>query len=182
MKSHTATDRKAMTGSLPDTCTSGAGTGENRRTKSAAALHRKQVCGGTPGRHVIPVVLEAMRILKEEGYFVGRLSDPDIPFDLIGFLNPGVMFVKVVRAKQPVENAKGVARYFSGTIRKIQPFWQQDSDNFQFWVFSKVAGLLRYRVYRGGIWNESLRKGSDPQFTVKEMTGPAMRTTAPAAA
>ena len=45
----------------------------------------------------------------------------------------------------------------------MQPFWNSDGENLQFWVFSRVAGLLRYRVYRGGIWNEATRSRPDSQ-------------------
>jgi hypothetical protein len=180
MKSLSANDRETKTGTLPGTHTSGAGTGDMCRTKSTGKSPKAQK--STTGKHVSSMVMEAMRILKDEGYFVGRLSGSDLPFDLIGVLDHTVLFVKAVRAKHPVKNAAGVARYFSGEIRKIQPLWQHDSDNFQFWVFSKVAGLLRYRVYRGGIWNESTRNGPDPGFTVREVPGPLMRTAEPVAA
>ena len=119
---------------------------------------------GARGQHVRTVVLEAMRILREEGYVVGRLTDPDLPFDLMGYLDEKVpLFVRAVSGGHPIRDAAGVARYYRNEIREIQPFWRSDADKFQFWVFSRVAGLLRYRVYRGGIWNEETRKVPEPQ-------------------
>ena len=108
-----------------------------------------------PGQHIRPVVLEAMGILKSEGWVVGRITDPDLPFDIIGILDRAAVFVKAVRAKCPVTNAKETAKAYYREIKKMQPFWNSDGDNLQFWVSSRVAGLLRYRVYRGGIWNEA---------------------------
>jgi hypothetical protein len=114
-----------------------------------------------------PIVLEAMGILKREGWVVGRITDPDLPFDLIGILDRAAVFVKAVRAKCPVTNAKETAKVYYREIRKMQPFWNSDGDNLQFWVTSRVAGLLRYRVYRGGIWNEATKSkpySQEPQL------------------
>jgi hypothetical protein len=111
----------------------------------------------TPGQHVRPIILEAMGILKNEGWVVGRITDPDLPFDLIGILDRAAVFVKAVRAKCTITNAKETAKVYWKEIKKMQPFWNSDGDNLQFWVFSRLAGVLRYRVYRGGIWNEATR-------------------------
>lgn len=116
-----------------------------------------------PGQHIRPIVLEAMGILKGEGWVVGRIVDPDLPFDLIGILDRASVFVKAVRAKCPVTNAKETAKAYYREIKRMQPFWNSDGDNLQFWVSSRVAGLLRYRVYRGGIWNEATRSRPDSQ-------------------
>jgi hypothetical protein len=131
---------------------------------------------GSRGQHIRTVVLEAIGVLRSEGYWVGRLDEPELPFDLVGILDKAIMFVRVVRAKHPVDNALGVAHYFRDEILKIQPFWHHDSDNYQFWVFSKVSGLLRYRVYRGGIWNEVTRKAPEKKKPGREQTGLKMRT------
>lgn len=116
-----------------------------------------------PGQHIRPIVLEAMGILKSEGWVVGRITDPDLPFDIIGILDRAAVFVKAVRAKCPVTNAKETAKAYYREIKKMQPFWNSDGDNLQFWVTSRVAGLLRYRVYRGGIWNEATKSKPDSQ-------------------
>lgn len=144
-----------------DSGTSGTPTTQGKAASDRSSPLLKKPGNGSQGRHVRAAVLEAMEILKGEGYLVGRLSDPEIPFDLMGLLGRAVLLVKVAKGRDPVGSAVEVARRFQGEIRAIQPFWQHDSDNFQFWVFSKVAGLLRYRVYRGGIWNETTRKGPD---------------------
>lgn len=117
----------------------------------------------TPGQRIRPMVLEAMEILKSEGWVSGRITDPELPFDLIGILGKASIFVKAVRSKKPVTNAKETAKAHYREIKKMQPFWNEDGDNLQFWVFSRMAGLLRYRVYRGGIWNEATRKKPDSQ-------------------
>jgi len=116
-----------------------------------------------PGQHIRPIVHEAMGILKGEGWVVGRITDPDLPFDIIGILGRACVFVKAVRATCPVTNAKETAKTFCREIKKMQPFWNDDGDNLQFWVFSKVVGLLRYRVYRGGIWNEATKSKPESQ-------------------
>jgi hypothetical protein len=54
-------------------------------------------------------------------------------------------------------NAKEAAKAYWKEIKRMQPFWNSDGDNLQFWVFSRLAGVLRYQVYRGGIWNEATR-------------------------
>lgn len=115
----------------------------------------------TPGQHVRPIVLEAMEILKSEGWVIGKIMDREIPFDIIGIMGKASILVKAVMAKGTVTNAKETVKAHSKDLKKIQPFWNSDSDNLQFWVFSRVAGLLRYRVFRGGIWNEATRAQPD---------------------
>jgi hypothetical protein len=116
-----------------------------------------------------------MEILKSEGWVVGRIMDPDLPFDLIGILDRACVFVKAVRAKFPVTNAKETAKAHFREIKKMQPFWNSDGDNLQFWVFSRVAGLLRYRVYRGGIWNEATKSKPESQEPQLEPVSRIMR-------
>ena len=129
----------------------------------------------TPGQHVRPIVLEAMEILKSEGWIIGKILDREIPFDIIGIFGKASIFVKAVMAKGPITNAKETAKAHYGDLKKIQPFWNSDSDNLQFWVFSRVAGLLRYRVYRGGIWNEATRLKPDSQELRLEPVSHRMR-------
>jgi len=131
-----------------------------------------------PGQHVRPFVLEAMEILKNEGWVIGRVLDPDLPFYIIGILGKASVFVKAVKAKCLITNAKETAKTFYRDIKKMQPFWDSDGDNLQFWVFSRVVGLLRYRVYRGGIWNEATKSRPELQEPVLKPVDPKMRVTA----
>ncbi len=132
----------------------------------------------TPGQHVRPIVLEAMEILKSEGWVIGKILDPDIPFDIIGIFGKASIFVKAVKAKSPITNAKETANAYYKDLKKIQPFWNSDTDNLQFWVFSRVGGLLRYQVYRGGIWNEATRAKPDSQELWLEPVSHRMRAAA----
>ena len=52
-------------------------------------------------------------------------------------------------------NARDVKELYAGTILRIEPFWNSGDDNLQFWIFSHEVGLIRYQVFRGGIWNVS---------------------------
>lgn len=132
-----------------------------------------------PGQHVRPIILEAMQILKSEGWVIGRILDQDIPFDLMGIMGKTSIFVKAVRAvKFPVRNAKEAAKTYYKEIRKIQPFWHSDGENLQFWVFSRVAGLLRYRVYRGGIWNQATKSKPESLEMLLEPADHRMRAAA----
>jgi hypothetical protein len=131
-----------------------------------------------PGQHVRPIILEAMGILKSEGWVIGRILDPDLPFDLIGILGKASIFVKAVKAKCPVRNAKETVKAYYRDIKKMQPFWNSDGDNLQIWVFSRVVGLLRYRVYRGGIWNEATKMKPELQESVLLPVDPKMRAAA----
>ena len=145
------------------------------QNRNSDAITRRPWAGAR-GQHIRTVVLEAIRILDEEGYVVGRLADPGLPFDLMAYLDEKIpLFVKAVGGSHPIRDAAGVVRYHRAGIEKIASFWRSDADNFQFWVFSRVAGLLRYRVYRGGIWNEATRKAperetvreSSPEYTMR---------------
>jgi hypothetical protein len=124
------------------------------------------------GRNIPCGVSEAARILKEWGYIVGRVDDPDRPFDLIAQRGRENLSVRIVRPREPVKNASDVRYYYSREVLEMQPYWESDADNIQFWLFSRVAGLLRYRVFRGGIWNvetmqdgwqEKRASGADPE-------------------
>jgi hypothetical protein len=119
-----------------------------------------------------------MEILKSEGWVIGRIFDPAIPFDLIGILGKASIFVKAVKAKSPIRNAKETADAYRTLIKKMQPFWHSDGANLQFWVFSRVAGLLRYRVYRGGIWNQATKSKPESQEMLLEPTDHRMRIAA----
>lgn len=131
-----------------------------------------------PGQHIRPVVLEATEVLTSEGWVVGRITNPDLPFDLIGILDRAAIFVKAVRAKCSVTNAKETAKAYCREIKRMQPFWNRDGDNLQFWVFSRVSGLLRYRVFRGGIWNEATRSKPDLREPLLEPVSRTMRAVA----
>ncbi|PKG31201.1 MAG: hypothetical protein CW742_14635 [Methanoregula sp.] len=112
------------------------------------------------GRNIPCGVSEAARILKEWGYIVGRVDDPDRPFDLIAQRGRENLSIRIVRPREPVRNASDVRYYYSREVLEMQPYWESDADNIQFWLFSRVAGLLRYRVFRGGIWNvETMQEG-----------------------
>ncbi|MCK9632427.1 MAG: hypothetical protein M0R30_12410 [Methanoregula sp.] len=109
--------------------------------------------GKPTGRNVTYGVREAARILKEWGYIVGIVAEADVPFNLIAHKGREVLSILVIRPREPVMNAAGVRAYHSREVLALQPYWNSDADNIQFWLFSRVAGLLRYRVFRGGIWN-----------------------------
>ena len=112
------------------------------------------------GRNVTYGVREAARILKEWGYIVGQVDDAGVPFSLIAHKGREMLSILVIRPREPVMNAAGVRAYHSREVLALQPYWNSDADNIQFWLFSRVAGLLRYRVFRGGIWNvETMQNG-----------------------
>jgi hypothetical protein len=115
--------------------------------------------GPNAGQHIRPGIVEAAEILIAEQYIVGKIIDPQSPFDLIGYRREDTIFLRVVRPKQDVTNAAETRELYEREIREIQPYWTSDADNIQFWVFSREKGLLRYKVYAGGIQNvETMRK------------------------
>lgn len=121
---------------------------------------RKAKTGKPAGRNVPNGVTEAEQILTDEGYIVGRVMDPDRPFNLIAVRDRESIAIRVIRPKEAVKNAADVGQYYSLEVLALQPYWNSDADNIQFWLFSRVAGLLRYRVFRCGIWNvETMQKG-----------------------
>ncbi len=129
-------------------------------TRKAAKQKAKANAKKAAGRNVTAGVTEAARILKEWGYIVGKVTDPDLPFNLIAHRGREQISLLVIRPREPVMNAAGVRAYHSREVLELQPFWDSDVDNIQFWLFSRAAGLLRYRVFRGGIWNvETMQEG-----------------------
>jgi hypothetical protein len=110
--------------------------------------------GKRDGQHVPRSMYEAMDILREEGYIVGKILDPESAFDITGWSYRGSILITVVRPKESVANAHDVKELYDRQIRKIQPYYRSDADNIQFWVFSRENGLIRYRVFDWGIWNE----------------------------
>jgi len=121
-----------------------------------------------PGIHPPRGTFEAADILAGEGYLVGRMQGRAAAFDLVGQSPEGSILVRIVRPKSPVANAREVRELYENDIRAIQPFCRAPSDNIQFWVFSREAGLLRYRVYDWGIGNVSTM-----QKILKEKSGTA---------
>ncbi len=131
--------------------------GENNR--SGKNFHGTSSESKHAGPNVSRCVPEAARILRAEGYIVGKIDDPALPFNLIGSRGGETLHVAVVRPREPVVNARDVKERYAGTILRIEPFWNSGDDNLQFWVFSHEVGLIRYQVFRGGIWNvETMQK------------------------
>jgi len=129
-------------------------TGSGRKRQGNAAT------GKPAGRNVPNGITEAVQVLKNEGYIVGKVDDPDLPFNLIAQRDRESISIMVIRPREPVTNAAHVRHYYSREVLALQPYWNSDADNIQFWLFSRVAGLLRYRVFRCGIWNvETMQKG-----------------------
>lgn len=129
-------------------------------TRKAAKRKAKANAKKAPGRNVTVGVMEAARILKEWGYIVGKVTDPDLPFNLIAHRGREHLSILVIRPRESLMNAAGVRAYHSQEVLSLQPYWNSDVDNIQFWLFSRAAGLLRYRVFRGGIWNvETMQEG-----------------------
>jgi hypothetical protein len=123
-----------------------------RRAKNPGG---RTTTGKNAGQHIRPGIVEAAEILIAEQYIVGKVIDPGSPFDLTGYRRDGTILLRVVRPKQSVANAADVRKAYYKEIREIEPWWKSDTDNIQFWVLSRENGLLRYRVFSGGIWNVS---------------------------
>jgi len=135
-----------------------------KKAQGGARKTRRRIARKTlakpAGRNVPGGVAEAARILREWGYIVGRVIDPACPISLIAHRGREMLSVAVVRPREPVMNASDVRYWYSREVLELQPYWNTDADNIQFWLFSRVAGLLRYRVFRGGIWNvETMQNG-----------------------
>ncbi len=135
-----------------------------KKSRAGARKNRKRTArtirAKPSGRNVPGGVTEAARILREWGYIVGRVTDPECPISLIAHKGREILSVAVVRPREPVRNASDVRYWYSREVLALQPYWNTDADNIQFWLFSRVAGLLRYRVFRGGIWNvETMQNG-----------------------
>lgn len=135
-----------------------------KKAQGGTRKRRKRIARGRPGKpsgtNVPGGVAEAARILRDWGYIVGRVDDPEIPINLIAYKGREILSVAVVRPREPVMNASDVRYWYSRKVLSLQPYWNFDADNIQLWLFSRVAGLLRYRVFRGGIWNvETMQSG-----------------------
>ena len=122
----------------------------HRHKKNAGGVAGK---GKQSGQHVPRGTSEAAEILSQEGYTVGKVLDPESPFDLMGWNHGGSILVRVARPKEPVANARDVGERYETDIRAMEPYYRSEADNIQFMIFSRESGLLRYRVYDWGIGN-----------------------------
>lgn len=128
--------------------------------RSGMKRSRKGKSGRKSGRNVMNCVTEALRVLKSEGYIAGRVEDHDVPFDILANRGKEMIRIRAIRPRELVANAADVRHYHSREVLELQPYWESDADNIQIWISSRVAGLLRYRVFRCGIWNvETMQKG-----------------------
>jgi hypothetical protein len=137
---------------------------KTRKSGGGKGLRRKRTGNTTtrkpPGRNVPNGVTEAVQVLRNEGYIVGKVDDQLLPFNLIPHRDRETISIMVIRPRELVTNAADVRQYYSREVLALQPYWNSDADNIQFWLFSRVAGLLRYRVFRCGIWNvETMQNG-----------------------
>ena len=127
--------------------------GRRRRRSQRKNPGGRSANGPNAGQHIRPGIIEAAEILIAEQYIVGKVINPASPFDLIGYRREDTILLQVVRPKQDVTNAAEVKVLYEKEIKEIQPYWKSDSENIQFWVFSRESGLFRYKVFNGGIWN-----------------------------
>ena len=96
---------------------------------------------------------EAAEFLAVEGYIVAKPIGPDPVFDLLGRSLDREIIVKVVRPREPVRGAARVAELYLPEILMLKPYYRSPEDFVEFWVFSREAGLARYRVFDWGIAN-----------------------------
>jgi len=144
---------------------------KGRKRRRAKNPGGKAATGQNAGQHIRPGIVEAAEILIAEQYLVGKIIDPDSPFDLIGYRKEDIIRLRVVRPKQNVANATEARELYEKDIREIQPYWTSDADNIQFWVFSRENGLLRYKVFNGGIWNvETMQKTTQKKQETKPVS------------
>jgi hypothetical protein len=148
---------------------------KGRKRRRAKNPGGKAATGQNAGQHIRPGIVEAAEILIAEQYLVGKIIDPNSPFDLIGYKREDIIRLRVVRPKQNVTNAAEARELYEKEIREIQPYWKSDADNIQFWVFSRENGLLRYQVYNGGIWNVDTMQKSKQK---KQVMQPEQQTVA----
>ena len=127
--------------------------GRKRRRSKRENPGGRSANGPNAGQHIRPGIVEAAEILIAEHYIVGKVINPASPFDLIGYRREDTIHLRIVRPKQNVTNAAEVRVLYEKEIKEIQPYWRSDTDNIQFWVFSRESGLFRYKVFNGGIWN-----------------------------
>jgi hypothetical protein len=127
--------------------------GRKRRRSSRKNPGGRSANGPNAGQHIRPGIIEAAEILIAEQYIVGKVVNPASSFDLTGHRRKDTILLRVVRPKQNVTVAADVKVQYEKEIREIQPYWRSDTDNIQFWVFSRENGLFRYKVFNGGIWN-----------------------------
>jgi hypothetical protein len=84
---------------------------------------------GARGQLVRMIMPEAVQILKEEGYIVGRIAGPDLPFDLREYLDGRIpLLISAVAGQHPIRDEAGVVRYHRPGIERIQPFRRSDTD------------------------------------------------------
>jgi hypothetical protein len=159
------------------------GTGRSRRRTVKAKKSRRGIrsrknpggkigTGPRAGEHVRPGVLEAIRVLRAEGYIAGKIAQPGLPFDIMGYRDRHVVLFRVIRTRHAVANAVDVKDLYEDEIRRLQPYWHSDADNLQLWIISRENGILRYYVYRSGIRNVSPDK-KPQEIMAGEKTAPA---------
>lgn len=140
--------------------------GNRRKQKTrGAGPGRKKAAGAHPGS----AVTQAIGILRSEGYTVARMAGRELPFDLMASRDHRVALVRVVRAREPVTDARGAMRIYAGVLAAIMPLWHSDEDDHQIMILSRKSGPLRYNVFRGGIWNTETRETA--RHTVPEPAG-----------
>jgi len=106
----------------------------------------------TPGRtRSNPIVYEAMDILRTYGYFPARLSEPSIPFNIIGLKKSGTLLVLAIRSRLPVPSAAILREHFTGKVDFLCRLADKVLDRIMIWVYSPACGWRYYLVYPGGL-------------------------------
>lgn len=147
----TAAEQKTT---VPARCRKPAGT-EPEPQESAVIVHPPADVTqepAPPGRtRSNPIVYEAMELLRTYGYLPVRMSEPNIPINIIAMKKSGSLLICAVRSRLPVPSAAKLRDLYNAKVNYLCGMAGKVLDRIMIWVYSPACGWRHYLVYPGGL-------------------------------
>ena len=98
-----------------------------------------------------PIVYEAMDMLRTYGFMPVRMSEPQIPINIIGLRESSSLLILAIRSRLPVPSAAKLRELYTGKVDFLRSVAGKVRDRIMIWVYSPACGWRYYLVYPGGL-------------------------------
>lgn len=98
-----------------------------------------------------PHVFEAMRLLESFGYKPVRLTESEVPLNIVGFRGQEPLFVLVISARRPIDRAATLRRMYEPQVLSACAHAGMTKARIMIWVHSPRCGWRYYKVHPGGL-------------------------------